>query len=396
MGRGAIAGYPGGDGGAKGVEGGRVPSGVTELPLRTAVIGCGDVALTRYLPYLAHRSPFVEIIAVADLDAGRAQHAAERFELTARTPHEVMAEPGVELVIDLTPPLAHVPVNAQALEAGKHVYSEKPFAVTLAEGRELQRLAVREGRRLASAPDTILGPNIQLARALLDRGRIGEPFMASMNFVTADRTWHPNPEFFFRRGAGPIYDEAPYFLSALVALLGPIAEVTARAATFREEVAAGGGATFRPEVPTSYAGTLTLRSGALVTMLMSFDVRGTTAPPLEIYGAEGTLRLGFPGFYNGTLRHGAEHNEITEVIAPAWQTAVEDARGIGVEEFAHAIATGTPSRLEGEFPLHLLEAMEALVTAAERGTTERLTTTTARPEEYRPEENPRNRVAGAV
>jgi predicted dehydrogenase len=380
-----------------GAEGGRVPSDVTELPLGAAVIGCGDVALTRYLPYLAHRSPFVEIVAVADLNAERARHAAERFELPARTPDEVMADPGVELVIDLTPPLAHVPVNTQALEAGKHVYSEKPFAITLAEGCELQQRGARMRRRLASAPDTILGPNIQLARALLDRGVLGEPFMASMNFVTADRTWHPNPEFFFRRGAGPIFDEAPYFLSSLVALLGPVAEVTARAATFRREVAAdGAGTTFRPEVPTSYAGTLTLQSGALVTVLMSFDVRGTTAPPLELYGAEGTLRLDFPGYYNGTLRFGTEHDHITEVIAPEWQTAMEDARGIGVEEFAHAIVSGTPSRLEGEFPLHLLEIMEALVRAGEHGTTERLTTTTPRPEAYRPEENPRNRVVGAV
>jgi predicted dehydrogenase len=369
---------------------------VTNLPLRLGVIGCGDVAITRYLPYLARVSPFVIIAACADQDAERTRRVAAQFALTPRTPDEVLTDETIDLVLNLTPPQAHRAVNTQALENGKHVYSEKPFATTVAEAREQQTTATRTGCRLASAPDTILGPNIQLARSLIDEGRLGRPFMASINFVTADRSWHPNPEFFYHRGGGPVLDEGPYFLTALVALLGPIREITAGAATFRDEITVkrtdGTTTVIRPQVPTSYAGILTLASGVLVTLMLSFDVRGTTAPPLEIYGEDGTLRLGFPGYYNGPVRFGTLHDHITEVIEPSWETAVEDARGIGVEEFAQAIASDTPSRLEGDFPLHILEVMEAIGRAAETGARQQLETTTERPAPYSPEENPRNRL----
>jgi predicted dehydrogenase len=370
---------------------------VISRPLKVGVVGCGDVATTRYLPYLAHRSPFVSITACADLDPGKAARAGDEFSLQALAPAELIEHPEIDVVLNLTPPLAHKEITAWALERGKHVYSEKPFALTLTEGEELNGLARQAGRHLASAPDTILGPNIQLARRLIGEGRIGTPFMASMSFVTADRSWHPNPEFFYRRGAGPIFDEAPYFLSALVALLGPVREVSAYAASFIPEIEISGGpgkeTTFRAEVPTSYVAGLRLESGTLATMIMSFDVRGTTMPPVEIYGREGTLRLDFPGYYNGPVLFGTEHDHISEVIRPEWETDGEDARGIGVEELAASICLDMASRLEGEFPLHLLEVMEALVTSGETGRPVAISTSTERPSPYVPAENPRNRIS---
>jgi predicted dehydrogenase len=311
------------------------------------------------------------------------------------TREQLLADPLIDIILNLTLPRAHVPISTAALNEGKHVYSEKPFASTVAEGKRLNVLAQERGVRLASAPDTTLGPNIQLARRLIEDGRIGRPLMASMSFVTPDRDWHPDPEFFYQPGAGPIFDEGPYFLSALVALLGPVAEVTARAATYRHEltVARGPrqGTRFPVEVPTSYVGGLVLRSGVLVSMLMSFDVRGTTMPPLEIYGEEGTLRLAFPGSYNGPVVCGRDHDHITEVIHPSWRTGTDEPRGIGVEELAHAIMTGRPSRLEGEFPLHVLETMEAIVTAASSGRAQSISTSPPPPSLYPPGENPRNR-----
>ncbi len=352
-------------------------SDMRELPLNAGVIGCGDVAVTRYLPYLAHQSPMISIAACADLDPNRAASVARQFGLSARTVDEILGDPDVDLVLNLTPPAAHVELNSRALKQGKHVYSEKPFATCFADGQQLIRLAAASNRRLASAPDTILGPNVQLAQRLIQEGKIGRPLMASMSFVTADRSWHPNPEFFYQEGGGPIFDEAPYFLAALVAVLGPVKEVAAQAATFRQEIRISSGPSqgqiYRPTVPTSYVATLLLQSGVLVTMLMSFDVRGTTMPPLELYGEDGTLRLGFPGYYNGPVIFGTEHDHIAERIFPTWSTAREEARGIGVEEFARAIVTGTPSRLEGDFPLHLLEVMQAIVTAGRTGTRQTLT-----------------------
>ncbi|HEX6507131.1 MAG TPA: hypothetical protein VF221_05810, partial [Chloroflexota bacterium] len=152
------------------------------------------------------------------------------------------------------------------------------------------------------------------------------------------------------------------------------------------------GARFRAQVPTSYVAGLELQSGVLVSMLMSFDVRGTTMPPLEIYGSEGTLRLGFPGFYNGPVIFGTDHDRITEVIQPTWRTSQDEARGIGAEELGRAILAGVPSRLEGDFPLHILEAMELLVVAAETRAVQRLTTSGSALAAYTPEENPRNRI----
>ncbi len=367
-------------------------------PVRTAVIGCGDVSVTQYLPYLTG-SPFVRILTCVDRDPERARVAAERFGLTARSLDEAIAEPEIEMVLNLTTPLAHFPINAAALDAGKHVYTEKPLAATVEEGQQLIDLAAQHGCRIAGAPDTILGPNIQLARDLIEQGKIGTPLMASMSFVTADRSWHPNPGFFYGRGAGPIFDEGPYFLSALVGLLGPIAEVTALAATFQEEIAitqgVSAGQRFRVEVPTSYVGGLRLESGLLASLFMSFEVRGSTMPPFEIYGSEGTLRLKFPGHYRGSVLFGTEHDAIAEEIHPAWRTYPMEAtkiRGLGVEEFARALRTGEASRVEAPFALHTLEAMAAIVSSAETGTPRRLTTRAQRPEPYDPRQNPRNQM----
>lgn len=369
-------------------------------PVRTAVIGCGDVAVNQYLPYLTG-SPFLDVLTCADRDPERSRAAAGRFGLTAGPVEEAIADPEIEMVLDLTPPLAHFPINASALEAGKHVYTEKPLAATFEEGQRLIALAARRGCRIAGAPDTVLGPNIQLARDLIDGGKIGTPFMASMSFVTADRSWHPNPAFFYGRGAGPIFDEGPYFLSALVALLSPMAEVTTLAATFTGEIAItqgpSAGQSFKPEVPTSYVGGLKLESGLLASLFMSFDVRGSTMPPLEIYGSEGTLRLKFPGHYRGSVLFGTEHDAITEEIHPVWRTFPMDAtkiRGLGVEEFARALRTGEPSRVEAPFALHILEAMEAIVASGESGMPRRLTTRAERPQPYDPCQNPRNQILG--
>ena len=366
------------------------------LPIGVAVIGCGDVANGRYLPYLTSGSPFVRVVACADRDRERADATAERFGLESIPVEDVFTHPGVDLILNLTRPLAHFEINRRTLESGKHVYTEKPLAATFKEGRRLVDLARITGRRIASAPDTFLGPSLELTRRLIDDGTIGRPFMASMSFVTPDRHWHPDPEFFYMPGGGPVFDEGPYFLTALVALLGPIAEVAAFSHSYKRDLVVGSGpragSRFRAEVPTSYTGALRLESGVLVSLLLSFDVPGTTLPPLEIYGERGTLRPAFPGHYNGSVRFGREHGLITEELDAGWHAGAEEARGIGLEEFAAALCAGRASRVEAPLALHVLEVMEGIAAAAETKETVRITTRVDRPTPYDPRENPRNLI----
>jgi predicted dehydrogenase len=296
---------------------------------------------------------------------------------------ELLAARDVELVLNLTPAQAHGEITRRALAAGKHVWSEKPLAATFAEARELAAVARREDALLACAPDTFLGASLQTARRLVDDGALGTIVGASCSFVTpGSELWHHNPEILFGKGAGPIYDEGVYFLTALVALLGPIAAVTAQARTVRRErtIAQGprAGERFVAEMPTHYVATLAFRSGALATMTMSFEVRTTTQPPLELYGTDGSLRLPFPGFYDGPVRLGRVHDTPWQEIAPEGRF-LGRVRGPGVEDLARAIRERREPRCSAALALHVLEAMELLHRSTETAMRERLTTQVERP-----------------
>ena len=327
----------------------------------------------------------VEIAAIADRDIDRARARANEYQVPrACGVDEVLAERDIDIILNLTPAQAHAEVTRRALEARKHVWSEKPLAVTLAEARELATLADRNRVRLAGAPDTFLGASFQTARALVDEDALGTIVGASCSFVTpGSELWHHNPEILFGAGAGPIYDEGVYFLTALVALLGPLAAVNAQATTIRQErtIAQGprAGERFVASMPTHYVATLAFASGALATMTMSFEVRTTTQPPLELYGTTASLRLPFPGFYDGALRVGRVHDTPWEEI-PASGPFLGRVRGLGVEDLARAIAEEREPRCSATLALHVLEAMELLHRSTESGHRERLTTTASRPE----------------
>ena len=360
----------------------------SQLPLRVAMVGAGNVSL-RYLRYL-RSSREVVIATLSDLDMDAARARAVEFGCgRACSMEEALSDPGIDIVLNLTPPSAHGVVTRAALESGKHVYSEKPLALTLEEGRDLVALAERVGRRLACAPDTLLAPHLMTGRALIDGGEIGTPVAASCSFVTpGSELWHPSPEFFYQPGAGPVFDEGPYFLTALVTLLGPVAEVSAKSATFRPErtvhVGPRAGARIVARTPTHVVALLRFTSGVLATMTMSFEVLGSTQPPLEIYGTTGTLRFPFPGYYGSGLRLGRRHDGPWKDIAPGWTSAPDQDRGIGVEELARAIVSGRRSRMEPPLPLHILDLMETILRAAETGRSEPLRTTCERPAPYHP------------
>ena len=304
--------------------------------------------------------------------------------IRATSPEEIHEADDVDLVLNLTVPQAHAEVALRAIKAGKHVYNEKPLALTTAEGRRVLAAAAGRGVRVGCAPDTVLGTGIQTARHHLDAGAVGTPVAATAFMVSpGPERWHPSPEFFYRTGGGPLFDMGPYYLTTLVTLLGPVRRVAGMAATPRTERTVGSGPRqgtgFPVEVPTHVTGTLEHASGAVSTLLMSFDVWAAELPRIEVYGTDGSLSVPDPNGFGGEVR--LFHRD-----RPEW-TAVPDAagyvgggRGCGIADLAGAIAAGTPHRAAGELALHVLDVQESLLRAAESGRTEPVETDCTRPE----------------
>ena len=335
--------------------------------MRVAILGCGHVS-DQYFVGL-RRDP-LELVACADLDLNRAeQKAAEHSVPRACSPEELMADPGVDLVVNLTPPLAHADVSLAALRAGKHVWSEKPLAATLEQAREVVAAAEEAGLRLGCAPDTFLGGGLQTSIKLIDDGWIEEPVAgAACVSEPGYERFHPDVASFYGPGGGPALDLGPYYVTALVAMLGPIARVAGFArTTFPERTIQVGPRRGQPisvQVPTHVTGVLEFASGALVTALMSWDVAGTQLPFLEVYGTAGSLSCGNPDLFDSVphVRRAAE---------PTWTPfpLIQDrnvGRGIGIADMAESIRDGRPHRASAELALHVLEVLLA-VQAGGRG-----------------------------
>ena len=338
--------------------------------IRAGIIGAGNISGI----YLQNGRRFdsLEVVACADIDPDRAREKAAAHGVRACAVDELLADPDIGLVLNLTVPQAHARVAIQALEAGKHVYSEKPLAVNLEEGRQVLELARRKGLRVGCAPDTFLGSGIQTCIKLIDDGLIGEPVGAAAFMLSGGHeSWHPSPEFYYLKGGGPMFDMGPYYLTALVAMLGPIRRVTGAArATFPERTITSRpryGKKVRVEVPTHVAGILEFAGGPIGTIVTSFDVMGgSSLPRIEVYGSEGTLIAPDPNAFGGpVLYRRAGERDWREV--PLVRGLADNARGIGAADMARALLTGGKHRASGELAFHVLEAMIGIHEAAERG-----------------------------
>ncbi len=350
-------------------------------PVKTGIIGCGKIS-GAYLEGL-RTCENVEIVFLADLDLERARAAAAEYGVPASgSVEELLRDESIELVINLTIPAAHATVNRSILEAGKHVFVEKPFAVTAEEGEPVIALAAERGLLIACAPDTVLGSGVQTARKAIDDGLIGEPvgavaFMASRGV----ETWHPNPEFYFKPGGGPLFDMGPYYLTALINLLGPMQRVNASARisfpTRQITSQPLAGQTIRVETPTHISGSVEFMNGAIATVLMSFDVSAHQLPALEIYGSEGTLSVPDPNMVQGdALVKRAGEKEWT-LLDPVYAPVPH--RGTGVSDLAWAIRDGRKPRTDGRIAQHVVEAMQAFLESAEQGKRIELQSTCERP-----------------
>jgi predicted dehydrogenase len=351
--------------------------------LSVGIVGAGRIS-GQYSATLS-RLPQVAVTAVADLDPGRAgllagQHPGARV---AGLP-ELYAAPDVDVVLNLTTPNQHAAVALAAIAAGKHVYGEKPLAANGADALAVVEAAASAGVRVACAPDTVLGTGVQTARAAVDAGEIGAVHAATAFMtVPGHERWHPDPEFYYQQGGGPLLDMGPYYLTALVQLLGPVRRVAGMSSRPRTERTIGdgprAGTAFPVEIDTHVTGVLEHEGGALTTLLMSFDTWATHLPFVELYGATGSLSLPDPNYFDGDVRHFAAGGDAWTVLPP--RAGYADAgRGVGLLDLAEALAEDRPHRAAADVALHVLDVMESMQASARSGCSVPVHTTCRRPD----------------
>ncbi|WP_406415785.1 Gfo/Idh/MocA family oxidoreductase [Streptomyces sp. NBC_00873] len=358
-------------------------------PLKIGIVGAGKIS-GAYLATLDRLSS-VQFTAVTDLDRDRAQTLAQEGAAggagnegkiaVVGSLAELVARDDVDAVLNLTIPAAHAEVALAALGAGKHVYGEKPLAANRKETEAVLAAAREAGLRVACAPDTVLGTGTQTARKAVDDGLIGRPVAATAFMTCAGHeSWHPDPEFYYRPGGGPLLDMGPYYLSALVHLLGPVVKVTGASSRRRAERTIGSGPrtgqNFSVEVDTHVTGVLEHADGTLSTLVMSFDVKAARLPRIEVHGTEASLSVPDPNGFDGPV-------DINR--GPGWETLPVSAgyrdggRGTGLADLAEALAEGRPHRASAELAAHVLDIMLTLMAAADQGRALPVASTCERP-----------------
>ena len=336
--------------------------------LQIGIIGTGNIA-PAYIQGCA-AFPVIHVAACADLDSARAAAFAAEHSLRAESVDALLARDDIDIVINLTVPAAHAEVSLQILESGKHVYSEKPLALNRADGKRVMDAAQQRGLRVGCAPDTFLGAGGQTARKAIDDGRIGAPIAATAFFLShGPESWHPNAGFYYLAGGGPLFDMGPYYLTALVNLMGPVARVSGAArktfATRKATSEALMGQTLPVEVNTHIAGTLEFERGAIATLITSFDIWAHHLPPIEIHGSEGSLTVPDPNLFDGDLRRRRGGGRRWRRIEQSHSAGL--GRGAGVADMAAAIQSGRPHRASGDLALHVLDIMQALEESSAQG-----------------------------
>ena len=352
--------------------------------VKVGVIGCGKIS-GAYFSRLP-KFDILEVKSCADLWTDRARASAEEYAIpVACTVDEMMGDPEIEIIVNLTIPKAHYPVAKAALEAGKSVYGEKPLTVSREEGKELLDLANAKGLLLGSAPDTFLGGGIQTCRKLIDDGWIGAPVAATAFMLGhGHESWHPDPEFYYEVGGGPMFDMGPYYLTALVNLLGPVKRVTGSARiSFPERTITSEkkyGKKVQVEVPTHVTGLMDFANGAIGTIITSFDVWGHTLPFIEVHGSLASLLVPNPNTFGGPVKIKFGHDpdkQWREV--PLTHVYSENYRGIGVADMAYAIRSGRPNRASGALAYHVLDLMHSFHDASDQGKHIEMASTCDRP-----------------
>ncbi len=352
---------------------------------KIGVIGCGAISYA-YLT-AGDRFEILEVVACADLYPERARAKAEEFSIPrACTVEELLADPEIEIVVNLTIPRVHAEIALATLAAGKCAYSEKPLGVTREQGQAVLKLAADKGLLVGCAPDTFLGGGIQTCRKLIDDGWIGDPVAATAFMLGhGPEHWHADPDFFYQPGAGPLFDMGPYYLTTLTHLLGPTRRVAGSATiTFPERLITSKphyGTVIQVNTPTHVAGLMEFATGAIGTLVMSHDVWAAQVPCIEVYGTEGTLSVPDPNTFGGPIRVKRGRAEAWAEI-PFSHGYTDPNRGIGVADMAYAMRSGRAHRASGRLAYHVLDVMQAFYDASEQKTWVDLASDCPRPEPF--------------
>lgn len=350
--------------------------------VKIGVVGCGNISNAYF--NASKKFQILEVVSCADINMEAAKAKAEEHNIKAVTVEELLADSSIELVINLTIPKVHAEVSLKCLDAGKHVHLEKPLGISYEEGKKVIEAAKKKNLLVGCAPDTFLGGGQQTCRKLIDDGWIGRPVAGTSMFLgRGPEAWHPNPAFFYQNGGGPMLDLGPYYVTALINLLGPAKRIVAfTTKSFKERVAGHDsikGQKLPVEVPTHYSGNIEFANGAVVNMIASFDVYGHGHKPIEIYGTEGSIKVPDPNTFGGAVEVKVGRNDWKEIGFTHGYT--ENMRSIGAADLAYSIRNpGRDYRCKGELALHALEIMTGFEKASDKGGVYELESTCKRPE----------------
>jgi predicted dehydrogenase len=341
-------------------------------PVKVGVIGTGAISAA-YLG-MAKNFPIVEMAACADLDIARAKQAAEKFDIPkVLSVDELLADPSIEVVLNLTVPQAHVPISLRAVQSGKHTYLEKPLGISKEEGKTLMAAAKKAKKRVGCAPDTFLGAGVQTARKLIDDGAIGKPVAFTAYMMSRGvENWHPNPEFYYKEGGGPMFDMGPYYLTALINLLGRARKLTGIASiAIPERLITSqpfAGKKITVETPDHFAGTIEFENGAVGSIIQTFACYHAPYDrkhPLVIFGETGTIQVPDPNTFDGTvLVQGCNDKEPREV---PFEFVQGYGRSVGLADMAYAIRSGRKHRVSGDVAFGVLEMMQGFLDSSRTG-----------------------------
>ncbi|MFT4003990.1 MAG: Gfo/Idh/MocA family oxidoreductase [Rhizobium sp.] len=360
--------------------------------LGVGIIGCGNISTTYFS--LAPLFKGLKVLACADINMEAARARAEEYKVKAQTIDELLANDELDVIVNLTIPDAHFPVSKRILEAGKHVYSEKPLVLTLEQGEELRRIAKEKGLAVGCAPDTFLGGAHQLARKFIDDGSIGRITSGACYVMSPGmEMWHPNPDFFFLPGGGPILDLGPYYIANLINLIGPVKRVgamTSMASPTRTITSQPrNGETIPVKTPTTIQALLEFVSGARITLTASWDVWSHRHANMELYGTEGSLYVPDPNFFGGTVEASGRDKDIKplENWAHPFGIANQESpsgpranyRTAGLADMAASLIDGRDARCSLDRTLHGVDVMTSILKSGEEGRFIDLTTTCTQP-----------------
>jgi len=348
------------------------------------IVGCGNISGI-YFKNLCTVFSNVSVKSCADLDPERTAAKVKEYPgVQVCTLEAMLADPEIKIIVNLTTPQGHFPVAMQAVAAGKHVYSEKPLTLTRDQGKTLLAAAAKAGVMVGNAPDTFLGAGIQTCRRLIEDGMIGTPIGAQAFMLChGHESWHPDPEFYYKVGGGPMFDMGPYYLTALVSLLGPVKRVTGSARiSFPQRTitsAKKNGQIIDVEIPTHVTGIMDFASGAIGTITTSFDVWASNTPRIEIFGSEGSLSVPDPNTFGGPVKVKLKGEKEWRDL-PLTCGFEANGRGIGPSDMADAIRTGRTHRANGALAYHVLDLMHAFHDASTNGSHVAIESTCKKPE----------------